>query len=306
MAEQMLNNEGEVSQPSSQNGDKYADYYELNTEASEGEGNTTQAEVETSDTKLDNKAEVETKTEATPELSTEKPQHVPNWKKKIDKQTKQIAELKDQLAKVKETAGQKPNKYTRDNFINDEEYEEWKDKSVTQRIRDELKQEMLENELRRVEQEKAHEENESFRQSWSQKVGKNYEPNSKEYQEYVTISRNQEYLNSLPEAVHDYVESTDFGPLMIHVLYHRPDLVDSIAKSKSIAQTRTLMKLEAEIEAAYNGKASEQKQTAQPVANKVSKAPAPIGQVGVSGVTSTEEDDATTYAKYIKQNISRR
>jgi hypothetical protein len=304
MAEQMLNTEGEVSQPSSQNGDNYADYYELNAEASEGEGNTTQAEPNIDSTPVDNKAEVK-QPEANPELSTEKPQHVPNWKKKIDKQTKQIAELRDQLNKVKESAGQKPNKYTRDNFVNDEEYEEWKDKSVTQRIRDELKQEMLETELRRVEQERAYEENESFKQSWSQKVNKNYEPNSKEYQEYIAISRDQKYLASLPEAVHDYVESTDFGPLMLHVLYYRPDLVDMISRSKSIAQTRTLMKLESEIESAFSGKASEQKQTA-PTVNKVSKAPAPIGQVGVSGVTSSDEDDATAYAKYIKQNISRR
>lgn len=303
MAEEKI--DGEVSQPSSQNGDKYADYYEMNVDSAEDTGNIEATETVVEDKPVDKKP-TEPKEPVAEELSTEeKPTHVPNWKKKIDKQTKRIAELQEELKKLKEgNGGQQKPKYTRDNFVNDEEYEEWRDKSVTQRIRDELKQEMLESEMRRMEEERRRDEDDGFRESWAKKVKANYDVNSKEYQEYLTIAQDSAYLNSLPQAVHDYVEGTDFGPLMIHVLKYRPDLIEAIAHSKPIVQTRTLMRLESEIEAAYKGKQAEQKPTEQ--TKKVSSAPAPIGNVGVSGSTTSEdEDDATAYAKYIKQNLRR-
>jgi len=299
---------GEASQPISQNRDEYADYYEINAEPSETAGTVTPEPAKVEEKPADNKPEA--KPQAS-DLSPEKPQpqHVPNWKKKIDKQTKQIAELRAELEKTKGSDGQKQTKYTRENFVNDEEFEAWREKSVTQRIRDELKQEMLEKELQRAEQEKNEVEHEAFRESWQQKVKSNYDVNSTEFAEYTQIARNQDYLASLPEAVHDFVESTEYGPLMIHVLYYRPDLVTALANSKPIAQTRTLMRLESEIEAAYKGKASESKQVSAPAPKKeipaISKAPAPIGSIKVEGDTA-ETDDASEYARYVKKHILRR
>ena len=285
--------EGKDQPPSPKSADKYASYYELNEEKDEGVGiPKTEVPVETVDKPVDDKPPVEPS-------PTEKQVHKPNWQKRIDKQTAKIRNLETQLAELQKAKVPEKDlqKYKRENFVSDEEFEAHKDKLDDQRISSKL----IAEKEKDLMAEKNSAQEEAFAISWQGKVDDNFEGDPEGRAELsAEIQKQAIKINGWHQDIHDYLEGSDVSPRMMQVLLLRPDIVDQIATSKPIIRAKLLTRLETEIENVMNARSAVPAPTAKPT---VTKAPAPTGTIGVGNGNVLSDDDAdnASFKRYMKQ-----
>jgi hypothetical protein len=297
-------NDGQVSPPLSQKSDKYAEYFELNPETDEDVG-TSEPEVKKAIEKApaDDKQIPQKEQSQAEESSTEEKQaHVPGWQKRINKQTAKIKMLEEQLAAIQEkkaTQKEMP-KYTRENFVSEQEYEDWKDKVTDERVN----RKFTEQQEQQLIQLKQQHEEEDFNNGWQERVAHNFDGDAEGYKEFAgLVQQKKSELSKWHQDIHDYMEGTEYGPRMMQVMFYRSDIVDNINRAKPVVRTKLLMNLESEIVNVMNGLASKPA-VAPTVQPKVSKAPGPIGTVGTSNqVLSEDEADDVAYEKYVNKKI---
>lgn len=233
-------------------------------------------------------------------------EHVPSWRRKIAKQTAQIKSLRSELESLKaqKSAIKLPSQeYTEDNFVSKEEYKAYKEKLEDQKLDDKLTSRAIaerQDYLRDLEHST---QTEKFQAEWSESVVDCYGEDPEGLKTFAQISTNKNFLSALPEVVHDFMEGTKVGPIMMHVLYLRPDLVDRISESKPVVQAKMLMALEQEITQVKSSTRQAQPAPAAPSAKPISRAPAPIGPVGTQGrsVTDDDETDEAVYERLLKK-----
>lgn len=292
------NTNGVDLQPRPQNADKYAEYMELNPEDGKAEGT---ADHETGSKSTEPTADVKPVVEPSTTTKQES-EHIPNWRKKIGKQTAQIKTLRAELEALKAKQGTNPQsqqKYTRNNFVTDEEYETYLDENLDKRVESKVTANSIQDRQAQLEALESSANSEKFRNEWAEKVQANYGDNAEDLAVLTGITSDHKFLETLPEVVHDYMESTPLAPVMMHVLYLRPDLVERIASAKPIVQAKMLWDLDNEIKDASRGNSKSMELTVKPI----SKAPAPIGKVVTDGSTTTsdEESDEATYNRLLKK-----
>jgi len=297
---------GKVSSPISQKNDKYAEYYELNPEDGEEAGTSTSDKEAVVAKPADDKPALNKEQGDSKDSSTEeKPAHTPGWQKRINKQTAKIRQLEEQLAAIQEGKAKQKEmpRYTRDNFVSEDEYESWKDKAIEEKVN----RKFADQQEAQLLQLKAQHEEQDFNSNWQERVAHNFDGDAEGYKEFAgLVQQRKGELSNWHQDIHDYMEGTDYGPRMMQVMFMRPDIVDSINHAKPVVRTKLLMSLESEIQNVMNGLAS--KPTVQTTApTKVSRAPGPIGTVGTSSqVMSEDEADSVAYDRYVKNKFGAR
>lgn len=273
--------------------DKYASYAELNQEESDTSGNVEPVS-EVKETKVADEKQV------TEESSTKESVHKPRWQKRIDKQSAKIKMLEAQLAQLNEEKSKHKEmpKYKRDNFVTEEEYDEYNDK----RTESMFNKQLTERKERELLDAKRMAEDEAFNNNWQEKVNSNFEGDQEGYAEFAQlIKQNSKTINGWHQDIHDYMEATDVGPRMMQVMLIRPDIAEQMSNAKPIVRMKLLNKLESEIEAVMYQPRANQTTSAKPA---VSKAPAPIGTVGTSGnVLSDDESEDVAYQRYMNKKF---
>lgn len=300
-----IENEGVVESPVSHENSKYDEYYELNKDDGDGLGSPeSKSEVKSEEKpelkQVDNSQKTEDTTKA--EDRSPKPEREPHYMKSIKKLTAQKKQLEEQLKAITESRSKQTPDYTRDNFIDDKEYQTWLKDKIKKETMEELTMKQLAERTQSIEAEQSEYENEAFRQTWTERVRNCYSSQDpKELQDFTRIASDERFINNLPDVVHDYLEGSDLGPVMMHVLYLRPDKVAEIANARPINQTKLLMRLESDIE-----NYAKQQPVQQQQKPAVSRAPKPIGSVGVSGQSMDDsENDEAEYASYLRKKFGR-
>jgi hypothetical protein len=274
--------------------DKYADYYDMNSE--------TTTDVGTSEVKVEDKTEVKPVDDKQPDDSStpeEKPVHKPAWQKRIDKQTAKIKQLEAQLAEIQNVkANQKElPKYKRENFVSDDEYEQYRD----QQLEANVNKKFTETQEKQIIEAKRAAEEEAFNTTWQEKVKHNFDGDQEGYTEFAGLIRqNATAMSKWHQDIHDFMEGTDYGPRMMQVLFYRPDIIEQINTAKPIVRMKILNNLESEIATVLR----QPKVAQQPAKPAVTKAPTPIGTVGSTGsVLSDDESDDVAYQRYMKKKF---
>lgn len=293
---------GNVETPDPKN-QRYAEYYDMNPDDAGEAGTSTESKESPVAKPADDKKVLPKEQDYSEESSTEeKPAHVPGWQKRINKQTAKIKMLEEQLAAIQEkkaTQKEMP-KYTRENFVSEQEYEDWKDKVTDERVN----RKFTEQQEQQLIQLKQQHEEEDFNNSWQERVAHNFDGDAEGYKEFAgLVQQKKSELSKWHQDIHDYMEGTEYGPRMMQVMFYRPDIVDNINRAKPVVRTKLLMNLESEIVNVMNGLASKPA-VAPTVQPKVSKAPGPIGTVGTSNqVLSEDEADDVAYDKYVNKKF---
>jgi hypothetical protein len=298
MTTENISENGTDSEPSPENQSKYADYYEINKEEPT-DGNPEEPKVETkveAGSKSTQPAKVEPAKEPVQEKTAK--QHIPDWQRRIDKQTAIIKQQQAEMEALKKSLAkpEKP-KLKEENFLTKEE---WIRHEARQEAEEVYNSKLAERdaESQKLYQEQAKQA--EFAQSWAQTVQKNFEGDAEALEDFKALVRDPEATEHFAQEIHDFIESTPLGGRMLHVLLHRPDLVDQINNAKPIAKASLLLKLEAQTEA-YMKQRTQPQAPQAPAVKPISKAPAPIGVFGTKGAALDEEGtDKAMYDKYMK------
>ena len=294
--------EGQQAPVSQQTPDRYAEYLELDADA-EGNGNPP----ETSEENLEEGETEKTPAEA-PKPKDGQKQNVapakkegqdpgqqqheePAYVRKIRRQRAKIGELQARIEQLTTEKSKPAPKYTRDNFVSDEEYEEWREQQRTNRIRTDLAIDSVNEQIQNL---SAEAEDVEFRETWQEKLTRNFEGDEDGLKHYV------ETLHKLPPnylrpEIHEMVRSSEVGPRMLQVLGTYPHVAKELNAIKSpVVLGARLAKLESQVEyhlqrTRQQGRAP-QGQLQQPQ-RQVPKAPPPIGSVGGNhGASEVDED----------------
>ena len=289
------------SELSPENQTKYADYFEINKEEST-DGN---PEIN----KVENKQNVGSQTNSTnkepakePEQDKKVKQHVPDWQRRIDKQTAIIMQQKAELEAVKKSLVKAPEKpeMDKDNFVTEKEWIKHEARLEAEKVyerklaeRDDLSRKVYEQQASDT----------AFKQSWVETVKQNFEGDEEGLEDFKSLTKDPNATDHFSTEIHDYIESTPLGGRLLHVLLHRDDLVDQINNAKPIAKAMLLLKLENQIATYMSGKSAPIKE-ATPTVKPISKAPAPIGQMDTRGASLDEEGtEKAQYNAYMKRKF---
>jgi hypothetical protein len=307
--------QGTVSQPTSQNAsrDMYADYYELNEEApAEGTEVVTptgdQGEhvgVKDSGTPEDPSSKERQAADAEPPApETPKPERTPHWKKQIDKQTRRIRELEEQIARTEAKTKQvkEEPRHGPDNYLTEEEYRTAEAKRAAREGTYEAQLELQREELGRLAESTSETE---FRGSWAERTDRNFDGDPEGRAQLAQLVRNNK--TPLHQDIHDFMDHAEYGPRTMQVLLLRPDIVANINRAKPIARYDMLTRLHREVESYMTAGGSSQiaQPQAAPAPRKVSQAPtplAPVGQAAGSPLNQDDEDEAYR-ARFEKQRF---
>lgn len=293
-----MNESGVDLQPTPTNVDsKYADYVALNEDKStEGK---VDAPVE--------KVTVSNEDVKPSDSSTDKPtkEHIPDWQRRINTLTRknksyesEMEALRREIQSLKQPKVEQP-KLTRDNFLTDDE---WIDYKAELKARDVINKQMSEASQMRAERDSQYAQEQGFKQNWNQKVASNFADDQEGLSQLNELLHDAE--DNMHQDIHDYIEDSPIGPRMLHVLLLRPDLVERYNQMKSVTRGVALARLEDEIMGVLNGRTPVGAQPSKPTAS-VSKAPAPIGQVGTSGSSRDSLSDDEAIALYRKNKYKR-
>ncbi len=246
---------------------------------------------------------------------------IPDWQRRINTLTarekaqaeKHAKEIDDMRTKYEElsakvSAKEKP-KLERKNFANDEE---WIDHVATEKANKFIEKRLNERDKLELEHAQKQEEQQRFQSSWDERLKANY-PNPELVSEFT------ELVNSTPDNlhqdIHDFVRYSQVGPRMLHAMLLRPDYLQELNRLPSSVRTARLAQLE---DAVYGVIESENKETQKlnspsaptvPAVPKktVSNAPDPIGRVGVSGSSTSldEQDSQAAVLAYKRKRFGR-
>jgi hypothetical protein len=203
----------------------------------------------------------------------------------------QIRALEARLAALETPVQTKP-KLTRDNFLTQEEYDDHRDRELTERVRNDLQKESLEG------QKKAQEQN-AFKSGWVDSVNKLYTTPEKKAA-FSDLVRNSP--DNLHKDVHEYIRSTEVGPMMLEAFLLRPDFAEQVKAMPSAKRAATLMRLEEGIIGHLEDQQAGSSQTRTP--SRVTAAPTPIGVVGgnASGIPDPDSLPSLDRVRAYKKN----
>lgn len=217
-----------------------------------------------------------------------------DYSAKIQAQKSRIAELEKSLEEMK-----KAPKYTKEHFATDEEYEDWKDSQRTTKIRTELA-------LDQAREQMTESTNNAFKQSWNQKVSSFYKDPEDIAAFRQTLANAKAQGINPPQAVHDYVQHSDIGPVMLEYLLATPEAMHGVSNVPAVVQAARLSQIEQGLyrllhQQGYFGNEGSQAQP-QPAQTKVTQAPAPIGPVGQRSEVSVDGSSSSAAKAYKRKH----
>jgi len=304
MSTENISENGLESEPSPENQTKYADYYEIDKAQNQAGKSESGAAEEVADA---GSKSTPTNKEPAKEPVQEQPkpakQHVPDWQRRIDKQTAIIKQQQAELEAVKKSLKPQKPVMTKDNFVTEQEWIKHEARQEAENVYN-AKLAERDEESRKVTEQTAAET--AFRQGWVETVRQNFEGDPEALADFKAMTKSPEATDHFSQDIHDYIESTPLGGRMLHVLLHRDDLVDQINNAKPIAKATLLLKLENQVEAYMRSLKQPQPVQAQPapVARPISKAPAPIGALDTRGAALDEEGtEKAQFNSYMKKKF---
>lgn len=301
MADEAVKIEGQESQPNPANETKYSEYYALQDK---GDGGNQSQKSEENDVKSEGAEKTQ---DAKPEpvkapeqeqVQDKKP-HIPDWQKRINKQTAIIKRQEAELAELKkwrESQAQptKP-KLTRDNFVTEEE---WIDYKAEQKVKEILAKQQEETAKGQGEAEQKQKEVIEFQRKWANVVRSNFEGDEQGMREFLAKVQDPEITEGMDKDVHDYVESSPVGARLLDVLINRPDLVEQINGAKPVYKGEILRRLESQVYQFMQSKKGDTGKAKVPE----TKAPKPIGSISQEGSALDEETaQRVQYDNYMKK-----
>lgn len=198
---------------------------------------------------------------------------------------KELAELR---AKI-EGKHEKP-KLKRENFVSDEEYLET---LAERKAEEKLAAQMQGYQKQSYENQVRQEAQQEFKRGWTSKVHNNFRDES-ERREFVAMV--EETPDNLHQEIHEFVQNSDVGPRMLHVMLQRPEYIDALNQLPASVRATRLGQLESAIYSQMQSSRApaqpRQQAPSRPAAalQRATRAPAPIGSVGNSGSSAAPED----------------
>lgn len=283
-------------------GDKYSKYFKMNG-LDEG-GNP--LEDSQTDTGSATGSKAGTEAQPAPEKKQEGTTQQPNkprsgYERRIDvltardgKSKAEIRRLRAEIEALKQSAGEGGKKVSRENYVSDDEFQEDLRKETARAIKNEILLETKNSQLEQV-------ENQVFKESWGDKVNAYY-PDQESRVAYSTLLKQAKAAGINPhQDVHDYVQDSSIGPVLLEYLLRDPNALATINDAKPVVRATRLYQLEqglmAYLQEQANGQqaaAPSRQQPAQAPARRVTQAPAPIGPVGNGGAAVADSGDSTS------------
>lgn len=292
--------QGQQAPVSQQMPDRYADYLEDNADPVDA-GTSDEPAVEPQDDSVAVKTpEARKPQEQKPNAGDakkegQKPsqQDEPAYVRKIRRQRAQIGALEDRVRQLEAEKAKPAPKYSRDHFVSDEEYEDWREQQRTNRIRTDI---AIENAQEQIQNLSSEADETEFRESWNTKLSDNFEGDPEGLKHYVQTLRGLP-ANYLRPEIHEMIRSSGVGPRMLQVLGTYPHMAKELNAIKSpVVLGARLAKLESQVEYHLQRTRAQGQQAPAPAARQPQgpKAPPPIGPVG-GNHGSQEVDEEALY-----------
>lgn len=274
----------QIVAPVSQTPDRYSRYRELN-KAPESAGSESGTPVGQTNTTGGVKQETTATPAAAKKTESAPKEHESGYDRRIRVLTarekaanERNAALEARLNALEGKLTPQQPKLTRDNFLTDSEYDAYREKELLGKVTGELQT----RESQRQQEEAKQRE---FKSSWADRVNTIYtDPVRK--QAFADLVR--ESPDNLHSDVHDYVKTSNVGPMMLEAFLMRPDFAEQVSQMPAIKRAATLMRLEDGINEHLATRATTPPAPSRPAASQVSRAPAPVGPVGVSSAGTVD------------------
>jgi hypothetical protein len=283
-------NNGVDQTTDSQKSGKYASIY-ASTEAMDKElGGSESRPAE--EVRTDAVVKPEAKAEAVKSTSTEQQpgESHKGFLKRIDILTSRNKKLEERLANLEKSSETKKvePKLTKDNFINEAEYQEY---LIDQKVQERLDKMSAKQSESQAKQSEEAERSREFQSSWAKRVQTTLTPI--EAQELADLTQDESI--DLHDDIHEVISYSDLGPKILRELLLRPEAIKTLNAMPSSIRGAKLMQLESYL------RESGKKDTTK----KVSTAPDPIGMVGVGASTNTGELTEAQKVEQYRKNKSR-
>lgn len=296
----------------SQNGEsKYSKYFELNGMSS-GAG-TSDEKPGKNDAQADGVKPADTQKEPAatgkpPVDGSKKKDEVPEgqrgWSRRVEvltaREHQHLAKIKELQAEIEIAKGKKPDdvKLTEDHFKSKEDYEDWKLERKLEARDQQRRTESLEKEL---ESEKSG----AFKTAWQPKVEKWY-PTPEARAEYSALLKTAK--SQISADMHDFVQASDLGPVMLEWLVRNPDQSGRLAAMKPVVLGARLLQLEQALGQALSNEGTTKSGNGPSSPPRQTNAPGPIGSVSQRGGAQVSDDDGSIEAvkRYLAKNYGNR
>lgn len=214
------------------------------------------------------------------EVGQPEKKHRSGYERRIGTLTSKLRELEQKLAE-KEKPAQEQKKFSRESFKNDEEYLE----HLARKMADEQVKGVLEERERKTNESLEEIQNRTrFEKEWTEKAKAQLNGNDKALQQYHKLCAEAVetgLAKEIPEDVYQLMEESEKGAIIHSILLTNDELRGKIANLSPQRRAFEILRLEDRL---LN---QQQKQEQKP---SVTKAPDPVGQVGVSGSSISLKD----------------
>lgn len=281
MSDQVENNgqqETTVSQNVSEMSEAERKFYEVNPHLGKEAGEKkNETNVETQGVKQEEKPNPEP---ASQEVGQTEKKHRSGYERRIGTLTREVKELRQKLLE-REQPAQEQKKFSRESFKDDEEYLE----HLARKMADEQVKGVLEERERKTNDSLEEIQNRTrFEKEWADKAKAQFNGNDKalsQYHELCAEAQQTGLAQEIPQDVYQLLEESEKGAIIHSFLLINDELRGKIANLSPQRRAFEILRLEDRL--LNPAQKQEQKQA-------VTKAPDPVGQVGVSGGSVDEKN----------------